>query len=55
VKFKAARVNRGRVYLYTLEMKVSVMMLNTSIKLVFVLPVANFIAVMMKASSEEAL
>jgi hypothetical protein len=39
----------SRVYLYALEMKVSVTMLNTSIKLVFVLPVANFVAVMMKA------
>jgi hypothetical protein len=29
-----------------------VTMLNTSIKLVLVLPVANFVTVMMKASSE---
>jgi hypothetical protein len=44
----------SRVCKYTLEMKVSVMMPNASIKLILVLPVASLVIVMMKASSEEA-
>jgi hypothetical protein len=43
------------VILYTLEIKVSEVVPNTSIKkLVLVLPVASFVIVMMKASSEAA-
>ncbi len=43
------------VVLKTLEIKVSVVTPNTSIRLVFELPVASFVMVIMKASSEEAL